>query len=97
MHKRIQGWAKRHPLKALVALSAVSIGLTVMWLVVALGPDSLLDDECSALRTNPCIKSHTAAWIWAAVSGVFAVFFGIQTWRRFARARAIEDEHDRKP
>jgi hypothetical protein len=79
----------------LIILDAVMIGFTIMWLVVALGPDSLLDDECSAWGSTPCIKTHTHAWVWAVGTGALAIFLLVVTWRRFAKARAIE--HDRKP
>ncbi len=85
MNKRLKEWCKRHPLKTAIILTAVTAGFTIMWVVVALGPDSLLNEDCHPLQRS-CIETHEAAWFRAAFIAPFAVLFGVCTWR-LARAR----------
>lgn len=72
MKARIKAWANRNPVSAAVILNLVMISTTALFTVIALGPDSLLDDQCSATRRG-CINSHGTAAFWAILSGVITV------------------------
>jgi hypothetical protein len=89
MRGRLKEWATQNPLKAGVALTATFVALTIMWTVVALGPDSLLSSDCSELERS-CVESHSSAAIWAVVSGVFALVFAGATLRVYLKTRGAQ-------
>jgi hypothetical protein len=85
MGKSFKEWCRQHPLRIAIILTAVMTGFTIMWVIVALGPDALLDENCYPGRRS-CVDSHEEAWIWAVITAPIAVFFGVRTWR-LVRAR----------
>ena len=93
MGKSFKEWCRRHPLRTAIILTAVMTGFTIMWVVVALGPDVLLDEDCYPGRRS-CVDSHGEAWIWAAITAPIAVLLGIRTWRLVrARSRIPAPKH----
>ncbi|HEX5609859.1 MAG TPA: hypothetical protein VFX45_07195 [Solirubrobacterales bacterium] len=53
-----------------VVVNLTAIGTTVLFTAIALGPDSLLDEDCGLRRG--CYETHGAAGFWAILSGVTA-------------------------
>jgi hypothetical protein len=79
----IKKWAKNHPRGAVVFLNCMMIGTTALFALIALGPDSLLDQDCSP-NSAKCLDSHAGAAVWAIVSGIVAAFI---LWRTVRAVR----------
>jgi hypothetical protein len=92
---RTRAWANRNPVRAAIVLNLVMILTTAVFTVVALGPDSLLDEDCSA-TSRSCIDSHGSAALWAILSGILtALILGRTLWAakkgRFKKSEEAED------
>jgi hypothetical protein len=75
MKARVQAWTKRNPVRAAIVLNLVMIFTTALFTVIAFGPDSLLDKDCSGTGRH-CVDSHgadVAAVGWVIASGVITV------------------------
>jgi preprotein translocase subunit SecG len=78
---RIKNWMKRHRMATTILLDLTFIVATGVFTLIALGPDSLLDEDCLGKRSGSCFESHTAAAVWAVLSGALTVFFlGFTIW-----------------
>jgi hypothetical protein len=84
MGSRSQRWAQRHPVATTVLLNVVMISTTLVFTVIAIGPDRLLDQDCTGSK---CVSSHGVAAIWAVFSAVVTVLVLRATIRAVRQGR----------
>jgi hypothetical protein len=70
----------------MIVLDLAMVASTALFTVIALGPDSLLED-CSNTYSRRCIGSHGVAGGWAVGSGVITLFFLGMTWQGIRSGR----------
>lgn len=64
-----------------ILLNLAMIATTGVFTLIALGPDSLLEEDCLGKRSGSCFESHSAAAVWAVLFGALTIFFlGFTLW-----------------
>jgi hypothetical protein len=86
----IKRWARTHPRGAAIFLNLTMIGCTAVFTLIALGPDSLLDHDCTGTK---CLDSHADAAAFAIVTGLLALLILGLTVRAARKGRFKSPQH----
>ncbi|HEX2392809.1 MAG TPA: hypothetical protein VHI77_07810 [Solirubrobacterales bacterium] len=70
----------------MILFDLMMVATTALFTVIALGPDSLLD-ECSNRSYSRCVGSHGQAGAFAIASGVITLIFLGMTWQGIRSGR----------
>jgi len=96
VNTRIKDWVKRHQVAATIIFNLVMVATTGVFTLIALGPDSLLGEDCLRKRNGSCFESHGVAAFWAILSGALTVLIlGRTLWAvKTGRFKKLDEAED---